>query len=136
MASLVAAVLVAVTAGGCGGPMTSGELRRSVETLKSNAAEGKLLAQGAAEDRTKATFVRALAREVGESTDHETEKLTDAVAREGLEEKMESAVALAEAISDQVGTLQVAPADTEGASDAAGELDDLAARARRLAASL
>src|SRR4051812_1412830 len=78
------AVAVVVLFAGCGGPMTAGELRRSVETLESSAAQGKLLADSAAKDRTKTTYVRVFAREIGESADHEAEKLADAEPSAGL----------------------------------------------------
>src|SRR5215213_9018486 len=76
LVALCGAVVLATP--GCGGPMQPQELARSVQTLESSAAEGALLANGVARDRTKATFVRAHSRDLGETVDHEAEKLADA----------------------------------------------------------
>src|SRR5215207_4889880 len=70
------AIAIAATAvlwSGCGGMMQPDELARSIGTLESSAAEGALLARDMAGDRTKATFARAHARELGEAVDHEAE---------------------------------------------------------------
>ena len=57
----------AASLAGCGGPITPGELSRSIQTLESSAAEGALLADGVARDRTTATFVRVHARDLSVS---------------------------------------------------------------------
>src|SRR5215207_11529914 len=75
-----AIAVAAVLCSGCGGAMQADELVRSIGTLESTAAEGALLADSVARDRTKATFARAHARELGETADHEAEKLNDAEA--------------------------------------------------------
>src|SRR6185369_16625278 len=97
----VVALLVLVTLAGCGGAMRADELGRSVETLASAAAEGALLADGAAQDRTKATFTRAHARELGETVEHEAEKLNDATAHGEVADDKASAIDLADRISQQ-----------------------------------
>ena len=76
------AVLGVMTAAlaGCGGPITPGELSRSIQTMESSAAEGALLADDVARDRTKATFVRVHARDLSDVVTHEAEKLNDAQA--------------------------------------------------------
>jgi hypothetical protein len=132
--SLAFVALLAFVAGGCGGAMQPEELSRSVETLASAAAEGVLLAQGAAEDRTKATFVRAHARELGETVEHEAEKLSDASAHGAVATDKAKAVELADGISEQLGQLQTAPDDAAGARRARTELRALADEATRLAA--
>ena len=77
--STVLALLAATVLGaGCGGAMQPDELARSIGTLESAAAEGALLAEDVAADRTKATFARVHARDLGETVDHEAEKLHDA----------------------------------------------------------
>src|SRR3954467_13641386 len=76
---VVLAVLAAATSvSGCGGPMTPGELSRSIDTLASTAAEGAFLAGDVADDTTKATFARVHARDLGDVVQHEAEKLNDA----------------------------------------------------------
>jgi hypothetical protein len=127
-------VLLALVAVGCGGAMRADELSRSVESLASAAAEGALLADGAAEDRTKTTFVRAHARDLGETVEHEAEKLSDASAHGDVATDKATAVALAGRISEQLGQLQTAPDDRAEARRAGKALSALAEEATRLAA--
>lgn len=127
------ALLLLLGVAGCGGDMRADELSRSVESLASAAAEGALLADGAARDRTKTTFVRAHARELGETVEHEAEKLSDASATGAVAADKARAVTLAGEISQQLGDLQTAPDDRAGARRAVGELRRLADAATRLA---
>jgi len=132
--SLLGCVLAAALAlGGCGGAMRADELGRSVETLASTAAEGALLADDAAKERTKATFTRVRARELGETVEHEAEKLADAGAEGAVATRKARALALADAIDAALGQLQTSPTDAAEARTAADDLDALAARATRLA---
>ena len=109
-----AALLVAT---GCGGPMQAQELARSVQTLESAASEGALLASDVARDRTKSTFVRAHSRDLGETVDHEAEKLADASADGEVAVRKAQAVGLASRISQALGRLQVSPGvESEGAA--------------------
>jgi hypothetical protein len=127
---LLAAV---VAAAGCGGAMQPEELARSVATLASAAAEGAIVADGAAEDRTKTTFVRSHVRELGETVEHEAEKLDDASATGEVAVAKADAVDLAGRISEALGELQTAPDDRAAAARAADELRRLADEAARLA---
>jgi hypothetical protein len=123
---------------GCGGPMQPDELARSIGTLESTAAEGALLADEVARDHSKATFVRVHARELGETVDHEAEKLNDAEAEPqgGVASKKGKAIDLADRISAELGRIQVAPdSETEGRS-AEKALGDLSKRAGTLAEGL
>jgi len=129
-------VLVVLVAGGCGGDMRPEELARSVEALASAAAEGALLADGAAEDRTKTTFVRAHARELGEVVEHEAEKLADASATGAVATAKARAVDLAGRVDEALGQLQTAPGDAAGARTAGRALDRLADEATALAERL
>jgi hypothetical protein len=132
--ALLAASLFA--AAGCGGPMQSQELARSVQTLESSASEGALLANGVARDRTKATFVRAHARDLGETVDHEAEKLADADANGEVAARKSQAVDLADEISAALGKLQVSPGvESEGAA-AEHELRGFAKRAAQISDAL
>jgi len=128
----------AVWLAGCGGPMTADELSRSIGTLESTAAEGALLADEVARDRTKATFARVHARELGETADHEAEKLSDAQAEAdgGVAPTKVKAVELADQISAALGRIQIAPhSETEGRS-AEQTLNRLSKRAGQLADGL
>jgi hypothetical protein len=128
------AVVLSLSA--CGGPMRPEELARSVDTLSSSAAEGALIARDVARDRTKDTFARARSRELGETVDHEAEKLSDATPREEIADEKTEAVSLAKDISDSLGDVRVSLGNSEAARKAAEELDDQSKRAQELAKGL
>ena len=133
-APLLAAGLVLVAA--CGGPIGSDELRRGVETLGALAAEGELIADGAARDRTKTTFTRVHARTLGDEADHEAEKLADASAPPELAGAKRDAVRLAQDVGAALGDLQVMPDDVAAARAARSRLRHLSDEAGRLAGRL
>jgi hypothetical protein len=132
----VAVVAAAVAFAGCGGPMQPDELKRSIDTLESSAADGALLANGVARDRTKATFARAHARELGETVDHEAEKLHDASAEGRVAFRKAAAVDLAGRISEALGQIQTAPDSEREGRSAEAALTRLGDRAGRLAEGL
>src|SRR4051794_4910939 len=107
----------AVVAAGCGGAVQPGELSRSIGALEAAAAGGALPAEDVADNRTKATFARAHARDLGETVDHEAEKLSDASANGVVAERKAAAVNLADRISQALGQIQVSPgSEQEGRS--------------------
>ena len=112
------------------------ELARSVDTLSSSAAEGGLIARDVARDRTKTTFARVRARELGGVVDHEAEKLSDATPQQGIGDEKLAAVQLAEAISQALGKIQISPADRVIARQAERRLDDLNKHGEALSKSL
>ncbi len=116
--------------------MRADELGRSVGSLGSAASEAALLAQGVVESRTKTTFVRVRARELGETVEHEAEKLQDASASGSVAVAKRDAVDLAGRISEAVGELQTAPAQRTTAAQTERTLDRLADEARRLSQEL
>jgi hypothetical protein len=123
---------------GCGGPMQPDELARSIGTLESTAAEGALLADQVSRDRSKSTFVRAHARELGEAVEHEAEKLNDAEAesRGGVAPAKAKAIDLADQISAALGRIQTAPDDEAEGGAAQKELSTLSEKAGKLAEGL
>jgi hypothetical protein len=125
---LIACALLA----GCGGDIRQDELNRSIKQVQSAAADGQLLATGVVEDRTKATFVRAHARELTEEVDHEAEKLNDASAERALANEKQRAVDLADEVSSALGQLQISPQDQAVARKARQDLRELGDRAQRL----
>ena len=127
---------IALLAAGCGGAMQPDELARSIGTLESAAAEGALLAKDVADDRTKATFVRAHARDLGETVDHEAEKLSDASARGLVAERKTAAVNLADRISQSLGRIQISPGSEREGRSAEASLTRLGDRAGKLAEGL
>jgi hypothetical protein len=134
VAAALAATAVFLTA--CGGPMRPDELGRSVDTLTSSAAEGRLIAVDVARARTKDTFARVRARELGETVDHEAEKLTDATPRPEIASQKQEAIDLAERISEALGQIQTAPQDRAGAAQAAHTLGVLSERTDELSKGL
>jgi hypothetical protein len=134
--AVAALTLLSVALAGCGGAMRPEELARSVDTLASSASEGGLVADGVARQRTKATFARVRARELGETVDHEAEKLSDATPQDAIRAKKVAAVNLATRISEALGEIQTAPKDAEAARETERKLNDLSKRADDLAKSL
>ena len=116
--------------------MRPDELSRSVDTLVSAAGEGSLLAEGVADDRTKTTFVRVRARELGEELDHESEKLADATTDSELAAEKRAAVALADRIATQIDQLQITPTDEAAAEQVERSLGRLASECEQLQESL
>ena len=128
--TLPLAALAAVLAlPGCGGAIKQEELARGIASLGAIAAEGELMADGAARDRTKATFTRVQARTLAEEADHEAEKLADAQAQGSLAGARDQAVQLAQDVSDALAELRVRPGDRAGAGAARGRLHELTGRA-------
>jgi hypothetical protein len=134
--TVLALLTAAVACAGCGGPMQPDELKRSIETLESAAAEGALVAHDVARDRTKATFARVHARDLGDTVEHEAEKLHDASAEGRVAVRKAAAVDLAGRISEALGQIQTtADSEQEGRS-AEAALTRFGDRAGRLAEGL
>jgi hypothetical protein len=129
-------IAVALSALGCGGPMQAQELARSIQTLQSSASNGALLANGVARSRTKDTFVRVHARELGEIVNHEAEKLSDADANGDIDRRRSQAVDLAGKISQSLSQLQTSPGDRSAAGSAEHQLRSQAKQASKLADAL
>jgi hypothetical protein len=136
---ITAAVLIsaAATLAGCGGAITPGELSRSIQTLESSAAEGALLADDVARDRSKATFVRVHARDLSDVVVHEAEKLNDAHADSAdVASAKISAIDLADRIDTALGQIQVAPGSERDGRESAAALTRLSEDAKKLADGL
>src|SRR3954454_18463527 len=108
--SAALALILALLLPGCG-ELKVDELTRGVKTLRSIAAEGALMADDVARDRTKVTFVRVHGAELSESAEHEAEKLNDSQRPENLDQAVQEAIQIAEAESDAIDKLRVAPGD-------------------------
>ena len=124
--------LASFACAGCGGAISPDELQRGVASLGATAAEGRLVALDAVEDRTKTTFVRVEARDLGDEAVHEAEKLQDAQVGPSLLRRKAQAVRLAQDVDAALGDLQVAPSDPAVARDVEGRLDALSKRAQVL----
>jgi outer membrane murein-binding lipoprotein Lpp len=135
MSGAVACAVVSLA--GCGGPMTTDELARSIETLESAAAEGSLLAKDVAEDRSKATFVRVHARDLADVVQHEAEKLNDAEAdRADVAAAKSDAIDLADRIGSALGQMETAPGSESDGRTAEEALSRLSEDAGKLADGL
>lgn len=132
---LVVAALAVVLAG-CGGDIKADELDRAVQTVGSYAAEGALLADGVAHDRSRATFTRVQARTLSDLADHEAERLADSSSSAAMTGRRRDAIRLAEEVSDAVGALKVRPGDEPAGVAAAKRLRELAHRADVLSEAL
>ena len=133
-----AAIGACLAVAGCSSTSTlrADELQRGVQTIGSDAAEGRLVALGVAEERTKTTFTRVQAGDLAEDATHEAEKLHDAHAIGDVADIRSQAVTLAQDVASALGDLQVAPDDPDAARRTARRLDALSSRASRLAGEL
>lgn len=108
LAALAGAAVILLS--GCG-DLSRGELSRGVESLSAIAAQGGLIANGVAEDATKSTYTRVMAKTLGGEAEHEAEKLADAEPEEAVEEERGKAVAVAREIAELFSELQTYPGD-------------------------
>ena len=120
---------------GCG-PLDRAELSRGVETLSALAAEGQLVADGVASDRTKATYTRVHARTLADDAGHEAEKLADAGVQTGIERERDQAVALAQQLDDTLGELETFPGGERTGAQVHGDLMRIANGLDRLTSRL
>ena len=120
---------------GCG-PLDRAELSRGVETLSALAAEGQLVADGVASDRSKATYTRVHARALADDAGHEAEKLADAGVQTGLGRERDQAVALAQQLDDTLGELETFPGGERTGGQVHGDLMRIADGLDRLTSRL
>ena len=117
--------------------MTPGELSRSIDTLASTAAEGAFLADDVADNRTKNTFARVHARDLGDVVQHEAEKLNDASADQAdVAAAKKKAIDLADQIGTALGQIQTSPQDQAGAATAGHRLSTYSDQASKLSEGL
>jgi hypothetical protein len=117
--------------------MQPDELARSIGTLESTAAEGAFLADDVADDRTKATFARVHARDLGDVVQHEAEKLNDAQADQAdVATAKQKAIDLADRIGAALGQIQTAPGSESAGRSAGHQLSQLSKDAGKLAQGL
>jgi hypothetical protein len=106
----VALATLALAVGGCG-DLSRGELSRGVESLGALAAQGGLLADGVAEDATKSTYSRVMAKTLGGEAEHEAEKLADAEPEAAVAKERHAAVGVARQLAELFAELQTYPGD-------------------------
>jgi hypothetical protein len=110
LALALAAAVLTIGAAGCG-DLSRGELSRGVESLSALAAQGALVAKGVADDGTKSTYARVMAKTLGGEAEHEAEKLADAEPEGSVASDRGKAVAVAREISELFAELQTYPGD-------------------------
>jgi hypothetical protein len=137
MSAVIRCVVVATLAcsvlllAGCD-PLDKNELRREVETIQSISAEGSLLAQQAAMNRTKLTYLRVHSQELADEAEETAEKLKDAEVQQSIKPQLGEAVNLAMEESDALGQLEVSGGDEPQARAAEAALDKVTDRTKQL----
>jgi hypothetical protein len=124
---------------GCG-PLSSAELKRQATTVSAIAAEGALLADQVAEDRTKDTFVRVHADELAGEMDHTDAKLSE-TEEEGevpdeLSGQVKQVIQLAGDTADALQELELSPQDPGRAAESSDKLEQLSDQATELSEEL
>jgi hypothetical protein len=133
--SLAALACLTVALGGCE-PLTADELQHEAGSIHSAAAEGALLANGVARQRTLSSFTRAHATELVDAADTSARKLHDASVPDSLRAPTARAMALASRTSQTIGELELSPSNPQQAARIQSRLERLAAAAMRLENSL
>src|SRR3954463_15707357 len=108
--ALVAIAVLAASVAGCG-DLSRDELTRGVESLSALAAQGTLVADGVAEDATKSTYARVMAKTLGGEAEHEAEKLADAEPSPEVRKQRNAAVQIAGELADLYSELETFPGD-------------------------
>jgi len=129
---LVFLVLLLAGCGG-GGSVSQKDVQKQFEAIQSLAAEGALVADGAADGRSTDVFVRVHSGYLNCAADKVATNLSSARASGAADRERERAASLATHVADRLGTLSDEPGDTAGARRIAAELRADAALAKRLA---
>jgi hypothetical protein len=132
-APVVICLAIAFTACGQAG---SWGVRAGIEQLASISAEGSLIADDVARQRTKTTFVRVHGGELSAQAEHEAEKLNDDPVASNLKRPIHTAIELSADISGAIDDLRVSPQDREQAVESERKLRHWAGDARKLAEEL
>jgi hypothetical protein len=117
-------------------PLTTNELQHEAGSIHSTAAEGALLAEGVAQQRTLSSFVRAHAKELADAADTSARKLHDASVPDSLRQSTSRAIDLATRTSTVLGDLELSPSNPQQAVSFEAKLRQLATAATRLEDSL
>lgn len=120
---------------GCG-DLSRGELSRGVESLSALAAQGKLIARGVAEDATKSTYARVMAKTLGGEAEHEAEKLADAEPEAAVETERRQAVQVATEIAGLYSEIQTFPGDERHGAAVQKQMGEAEAKADAIAERL
>jgi len=129
---LLLAVLLLPGCGG-GGALSKKDVQKELEAVQSFAAEGALVADGAADERTTDIFVRVHTQYLGAGTKKVGEKVSAGQASGDVEDKRQTAVNLASAVEEQLGRLHRSPGNRDVARDVRDKLQRYAVSAEEAA---
>jgi hypothetical protein len=132
---LLAVLASLVFLAGCE-PLTANELQHEAGAIHSTAAEGALVADGVARQRTLSSFARAHAKELADAADTSARKLHDATVPDSLRRPTTKAIDLATRTSTVLGDLELSPSNPQLAAGLESRLKRLATAATRLENSL
>jgi hypothetical protein len=132
---LVALVAFATPLTACGRASSHG-VGAGIEQLASISAEGALMADDVARQRSKVTFVRVHGAELSAQAEHEAEKLNDDPVAPKLKRAIHTAIELSADISGAIDDLRVSPQDRGQALEDERKLRHWSDEARKLAEGL
>jgi hypothetical protein len=128
-------LLVVLLLAGCGGggSVSQKDVQKQFEAIQSLAAEGALVADGAADDRTTDVFVRVHTGYLDRAAEKVATKLSSARASGVVDRDRARAARLATEVADRLAALVDHPGDRAAARRIAARLRLDAALAERLA---
>jgi len=130
---LISAVLLAAAGCGGGGPVSQKDVQKQFEAIQSLAAEGALVAHGAADGRTTDVFVRVHTSYLDDAARKVATELSSAQAEGAVDRDRERAAHLAAQVADELAQLSDDPGDKAGARRIENQLRRDAALAERRA---
>jgi hypothetical protein len=133
--AVLASIALATALTACGRASSTG-VAAGIKQLASISAEGALMADDVARQRSKVTFVRVHGSELSAQAEHEAEKLNDDPVAPKLKQPIHTAIELSADISGAIDDLRVSPQDREQARESEHKLLQWAAEAGKLAESL
>jgi hypothetical protein len=130
---LISAVLLAAAGCGGGGSVSQKDVQKQFGAIQSLAAEGALVADGAADGRTTDVFVRVHTGYLDRAAEKVATKLSSAQAEGAVDRDRARAARLATEVADRLAALGDEPGDRAAARRIAARLRLDAALAERLA---
>jgi len=130
---LISAVLLAAAGCGGGGSFSQKDVQKQFEAIQSLAAEGALVAHGAADGRTTDVFVRVHTSYLDDAARKVATELSSAQAEGAVDRDRERAAHLAAQVADELAQLSDDPGDKAGARRIENQLRRDAALAERRA---
>jgi hypothetical protein len=130
---LISAVLLAAAGCGGGGSASQKDVQKQFEAIQSLAAEGALVADGAADGRTTDVFVRVHTSYLDDAAQKVATELSSAQAEGAVDRDRERAAHMASQVADELAQLRDDPGDKAGARRIEKQLRHDAALAERRA---